>query len=234
MLLNGEIDVVTSARKTRERTENFLFSLPIELNNTVLSVLTENTSIVSGDYSTYDGIMVGVLAGNSQNQYLPDFAEENGFACQTQEYGDTRQMEAALQSGAVDAILTSDLRRTENERCLDTIKVDYFYSITRKDGQELMDEINYALAQMDLFEGDWANTLYNRYYGADVSVASSFTQRELEYIQEVVSGEKWITATAMPDRKPYSYIEDGELKGILPQFFDRSCSGRGGHSQSPV
>ena len=30
MLLNGEIDVAISARKTRERTENFWFSLPIE------------------------------------------------------------------------------------------------------------------------------------------------------------------------------------------------------------
>lgn len=38
MLLNGEIDVATSARKTRERTEGFAFSLPIDLNNTVLTV----------------------------------------------------------------------------------------------------------------------------------------------------------------------------------------------------
>ncbi|MDE7417486.1 MAG: response regulator [Lachnospiraceae bacterium] len=220
MLLNGEIDVATSARKTRERTEVFLFSLPIELNNTVLSVQVQNTSIISGDYSTYDGMTVGLLAGNSQNRFLPDFAEENGFTYQTREYEDSAQLTAALHDGVIDAILTSNLRRAENERLLDTIKVDYFYAITRKDDQALMNEINYAITQMNLYEGDWANVLYNKYYGTDVSIANGFTQRELDYIEAVASGEKQITVTAMPDRKPYSYAEDGELKGIQPQFFD--------------
>ena len=93
MLLDGEIDVATSARKTRERTETFLFSLPIELNNTVLTVQAQNTDIVSGDYSTYDGMTVGLLSGSSQNRTLPIFAEENGFTYQTREYENTRQME---------------------------------------------------------------------------------------------------------------------------------------------
>lgn len=96
---------------------------------------------------------VGLLVGNSQNQFLPDFAEENGFTYQTREYEDTHQMEAALQSGTIDATLTSNLRRAENERLLDTIKVDYFYAITRKDDQDLLDEINYAITQMNLYEG---------------------------------------------------------------------------------
>ncbi|MDE7243486.1 MAG: transporter substrate-binding domain-containing protein, partial [Oscillospiraceae bacterium] len=220
MLLNGEIDVVTSARKTRERTEVFLFSLPIELNNTVLSIQAQNTSIVSGDYSTYNGMTVGLLAGNSQNQFLPDFADENKFTYHTREYEDSAQLAAALQDGSIDAILTSNLRRAENERLLDTIKVDYFYAITRKNDQELMNEINYAITQMNLYEGDWANVLYNKYYGTDVSVTNGFTQRELDYIEAVASGKKQITVTAMPDRNPYSYTEDEELKGILPRFFD--------------
>ncbi|MDE7260690.1 MAG: response regulator, partial [Oscillospiraceae bacterium] len=163
---------------------------------------------------------VGLLAGNSQNRFLPDFAEENGFTYQTLEYENTSQMETALQSGAIDAILTSNLRRAENERLLDTIKVDYFYAITRKDDQALMDEINYAINQMNLYEGDWGNILYNKYYGTGVSAANTFTQRELDYIDAVVSGEKRITVTAIPNRRPYSYAEDGELKGIQPRFFD--------------
>ena len=220
MLLNGEIDVATSARKTQERAEIFAFSLPLGLNNTVLTVQAQNASIVSGDYSTYDGMTVGLLAGNSQNQLLPAFAEENGFTCQTREYGDSAQLAAALQSGDIDAVLASNLRQAENERLLDTIKVDYFYAITRKDDQELMDEINYALTQMNLCEGDWANVLYNKYYGAGLAASTAFTQRELDYIAAVNAGEKKITVTGLPGRKPYSYAENGELKGIQPRFFD--------------
>ncbi len=220
MLKRGEIDLVTSARKTKERAEIFAFSLPIERNSTVLSIQAQNTKIRSGDYSTYNGMTVGLLSGSSQNQSLPNFAEENGFTYQTREYDDPSKLEEDLQNGIIDAILTSNLRRAENEKILDTIEIDYFYAITRKDDQALLDEINYALGQMNINEGDWANVLYYKYYGNSGSSASAFTQRELDYIQAVASGEKHITATSIVDRRPYSYEEDGKLKGILPDFFD--------------
>jgi len=220
MLERGEIDMVTSARKTKERTEIFAFSLPIERNSTILSIQAENTKISSGDYRTYDGMTVGLLSGSSQNESLPGFAEENGFTYKTREYDDPGQLEAALQNGTIDAILTSTLRRAENEKLLDTIEVDYFYAITRKDDQELLDEINYAIRQMNINEGDWANVLHYRYYGNSSISSDAFTQRELDYIQAAAAGEKHIAVMSMPDRKPYSYVEDGRLKGILPEFFD--------------
>ena len=43
MLENGEIDLVTSARRTPEREEKFAFSYPIGRNSTILSVLADNT-----------------------------------------------------------------------------------------------------------------------------------------------------------------------------------------------
>ncbi|MBD5102794.1 MAG: response regulator [Subdoligranulum sp.] len=224
MLLNGEIDVVTSARKTRARTELYGFSDPIERNSTVLSIAEDNTSIIPGEYSTYEGMMVGLLAGSSQNRTLAPFAEEIGFTYETREYEDSAQLEAALQRGEIDAILTSNLRRAEHEKVLDTTHIDYFYAITRKEDQEILDEINYAISQMNLHEGDyWANTLYNKYYGtSEISTGTAgLTQREQDYVDAVLSGEKQLTVTALPDRRPYSYAEDGEMKGILPQYFDR-------------
>ena len=219
MLDSGEIDVVTSARKTPDRVEKYAFSLPIGRNSTVLSIRAGNTSQLTGNFATYDGMTVGVLTGSSQNQSLADFARENGFSYQAKEYTDVGQMTEDLQSGAIDAILSSNLRRPENEKTLDTIETDYFYAIVRKDDSSLLAEINYAIDQMNINEGDWSNALYYEYYGAASSSALSFTERELAYMQDVVSGKKRITVTSMGDRKPYSYVENGELKGILPEYF---------------
>ena len=72
---------------------------------------------------------------------------------------------------------------------------------------------------MDLNEGDWKNVLFYQYYGPVYSSELTFTEREKEYIREIVSGEKKITVTAFGDRTPYSYVENGELKGILPDYF---------------
>ena len=220
MLDNGEIDVVTSARKTPEREAKYAFSLPIGRNSTILSVRANDTRLISGDYATYDGITVGVVPGSSQNQSLAEFAEEKGFSYQTVEYADVDQMAEDLKSGDIDAILSSNLRRTRNEKTLDTIETDFFYAIVRKGDKELLDEINYAINQMNINEGDWTNSLYYEYYGNTEEAAFSFTDRELAYIQDVVSGKKTITVTSMADRKPYSYVEDGELKGILPEYFE--------------
>ncbi|MCM1314491.1 MAG: response regulator [Alistipes senegalensis] len=219
MLENGEIDVVTSVRRNSEREKKFSFSYPIGRNNTVLSVRIDNTQIHSSDYKTYDGMVVGQLAGSSQNQSLVKFAERKGFSYLTKEYNDTDTLTSALQNGEVDAILSSDLRKTENEKTLDIIEEDNFYAIVRKEDTELLNEINYAIEQMDLNEGDWQNVLFYQYYGPVYSSGLTFTEREKEYINKIVSGEKKITVTALGNREPYSYVENGELKGILPDYF---------------
>lgn len=166
MLEAGEIDMVTSARKTPDREERFAFSLPIGRNSTLLSVRADDTSRRTGDYASYNGMVIGLVPGSSQNETLAEFAGENGFTYHAREYEDAAQMARALQSGEIDAILSSNLRKTENERTLDTIETAYFYAIVRKEDKELLEEINYAIDQMNLNEGDWTNILYYKYYGS--------------------------------------------------------------------
>ncbi len=219
MLDNGEIDVVTSARKTPAREEKYAFSLPIGKSDTVLSVRSGNAERKAGDHKTYDGMIVGVLVGRSQEQRLAEFAEEKGFSYKIREFRDAGELASALQDGRIDAILSSGLRKTKNEKVLDTIATDDFYAVVRKEDAALLEEIDYAIEQMDINEGDWSNELFYQFYGPVYPSAFAFTERESAYIQEVVSGKKTITVTALGDRKPYSYVEDGELKGILPDYF---------------
>ncbi len=219
MLENGEIDLVTSARKTPDREAKFAFSYPIGRNSTILSVLADNTKYHSGEYATYDGMRVGLLAGSSQNDKLAEFAKEKQFFYNTKEYEDSQQLAEALKDGSIDAILTSNLRKSENERTLDTLETENFYVIVRKEDKELLREINYAIEQMDINEGDWENSLFFKYYRQVYSSELVFTEREKAYIQDVLAGKKKITVTAIGDRAPYSYVENGELKGIMPDYF---------------
>ncbi|MDE5966149.1 MAG: transporter substrate-binding domain-containing protein [Lachnospiraceae bacterium] len=219
MLENGEIDMVSSARKTPERENQFAFSYPIGRNSTILSVLTDNTKYHSGDYGTYDGMCIGLVAGSSQNDQLAEFAEEKNFSYSTKEYEDSQQLADALKDGSIDAILSSNLRKAENERTLDTLQTENFYVIVRKEDKKLLQEINYAIEQMDINEGDWSNALFFKYYGQVYSSELVFTEREKAYMQDVLAGNKKITVTAIGDRAPYSYVEDGELKGIMPDYF---------------
>ena len=70
MLKNGEIDIVSSARRTPAREEIFAFSLPVGRNHTTLFKQLHNTKIKAGEYSTYNGIKIGAIKNSSQNQYI--------------------------------------------------------------------------------------------------------------------------------------------------------------------
>ncbi|MDE7394559.1 MAG: response regulator, partial [Clostridiales bacterium] len=213
-----KIDVVTSASWTQEREDKYAFSQPIGRRKTILSVRVDDMRYSRGKYEDYDGMRVGLVTDSSQNDAFFAFADEMGFDY-TPVFDTADKLAIALQKKEIDAILSSNLRKAENEKTLDVIDEDDFYAIVREEDEWLLDEINYAIEQMDINEGDWQNELFYRYYGPVYSSALSFTEREKDYIRRVVSQGEPITATALGDRTPYSYTEDGELKGILPDYF---------------
>ena len=219
MLRDGQIDMVTSARKTSQREKEFAFSSPIGTSYAELCVCSGDSRFQLNDYDSFDGMTIGVLKANSRNDDLAALAQEKGFAYQTVEYDEEAELTAALRNGEVDGIVASSLRKHTDEKIVARFALEEFYVIVRKEDTDLLDEINRGIGQMDQNEGDWRNKLYYKYTTDNSDSVLSFTQEEQDYIRAVQSGEKVITACAQPDRDPYSYVEDGELVGIIPEYF---------------
>ena len=218
MLIDGEIDMVTSARKTPDREELFDFSRPIGTNNGILTVRSDNHAIVEGKYSTYDGMRVALLRGNSRNDEFAEYARTKDFTYRSIYFDSTEEMAAALQNGTVDAIVTSSLRKTNNERIVEKFGSSDFYVIVKKGNTELLNKINYAIDQMNAAEGDWKTTLYNKNYESSDTKNLEYTEEEKRIIAQY-SKENPLHILCDPTRYPYSYTEDGEVKGILPDYF---------------
>ena len=219
MLRTGEIDMVTSARKTSQREKEFAFSSPIGTSNAELCVRSDDDRFGLNDYGSFDGMTIGVLKGNSRNGDLAILSQEKGFTYQTVEYEEEMELTAALRNGEVDGIVASSLRKHTGEKIVARFALEEFYVIVRKEDTDLLDEINRGIEQMDQNEGDWRNKLFYKYTTNNLESILFFTPEEQEYIRAVQSGEKVITATAQPDRDPYSYVENGELVGIIPDYF---------------
>ena len=218
MLEDGEIDMVTSARKTPDREEKFDFSRPIGTNYGMLTVRSDNSTIVDGNYSTYNGMRVALLNGNTRNEEFADFADNKGFTYVPSYFDTTAEMEEALQSEKVDAIVTSSLRKTNNERIVDKFGSSDFYVIVKKGNTELLNEINYAIDQMNAVEGDWKTTLYNKNYESIETKNLEYTEQEKSIIAQYSKGNP-LHVLCDPTRYPYSYNENGEMKGIIPDYF---------------
>ena len=218
MLIDGEIDMVTSARRTPEREELFDFSRPIGTNNGILTVRSDNSTIVEGKYSTYDGMRVALLRGNSRNDEFAEYARTKGFTYKSVYFDSAEEIAEALQNGTVDAIVTSSLRKMNNERILEKFGSSDFYVIVKKGNTELLNKINYAIDQMNAAEGSWKTTLYNKNYETPDTKNLEYTEEEKRIIAQY-SKENPLHVLCDPTRYPYSYTENGEVKGILPDYF---------------
>ena len=218
MLIDGEIDMVTSARRTPEREELFDFSRPIGTNTGILTVRSDNSTIVEGKYSTYDGMRVALLRGNSRNDEFASYAQTKGFTYKSVYFDSAEEMAEALQNGTVDAIVTSSLRKTNNERILEKFGSSDFYVIVKKGNTELLNQINYAIDQVNAAEGDWKTTLYNKNYENADTKNLEYTEEEKRIVAQY-SKDNPLHILCDPTRYPYSYTENGEVKGILPDYF---------------
>ena len=218
MLIDGEIDMVTSARRTPEREGLFDFSRPIGTNNGILTVRSDNSTIVEGKYSTYDGMRVALLRGNSRNDEFAEYARTKGFTYKSVYFDSAEEIAEALQNGTVDAIVTSFLRKMNNERILEKFGSSDFYVIVKKGNTELLNKINYAIDQMNAAEGSWKTTLYNKNYETTDTKNLEYTEEEKRIIAQY-SKENPLHVLCDPTRYPYSYTENGEVKGILPDYF---------------
>ena len=219
MLENGEIDILTSAQKTPEREEKFDFSKPIGTSAVILTVKAGNEKIISGEYSTYNGMKVGVIEGNSRNDRFVEYAASKGFTYELVYYNDMDSLTNDLQNtDKIDAIVTSNLRSINNEWIIDKFNASPFYAMVKKGNMELLNAINFSIDQMDANSIGWKDELFDKYYSGNNTNSIAFTSSERDFLSELRKGEP-INILVNPDRAPYSYIEDGEVKGIIPDIF---------------
>ena len=219
MIEDGEIDMGTSARKTPEREKRFDYSRPIGNNECMMTVRGDNDTVVVQNYSTYNGLRVAMLSGNTRNADFEQFAQEKNFSYVPVYFRLVSEMEEALQAGQVDAIVSSSMRATSNERIIERFNSEDIYIIVKKGNQQLLDKINYAIDQLNAAEGDWKSELFDRYYTSLGERNLEFTDEEKEIIRSYSAAGTPLRILCDPTRKPYSYLENGEMKGILPDYF---------------
>jgi signal transduction histidine kinase/ABC-type amino acid transport substrate-binding protein/ActR/RegA family two-component response regulator len=220
MLNDGEIDIVTSAYKTEERMEQFDFSMPIGTSAIDINTRYSETRFVPGDYSTYDGMTLGLIAASSENDMVEEFAAEKGFSYIPKYYNNADELKKALENGEVDAVATTSLRKIENERILSEFDMQEFYCIVKRGNTELLDKINYAITQLNRNEGDWKNSFYYDNYKAGNYAALSFTEEEQSFIERYSTGGEQLVIALDNDWEPFSWKEGDEYVGILPEYID--------------
>lgn len=211
MLKNGQIDLLTSAQHNEARDKVFDFSAtPMGISYAQLTVSAKNTSYGRNDFAQFNGIHIGLLKGNSRNARLAEFAAEKNFTYRTTQYETPQELNAALQTGAVDAVLTSSLRKLKNESIIAQFAPSPFYAIVKKGNTALLKEVNLALDAIQMNSPAFRYSLYQEFYRTNASNTFVLSRDEKEYLKT----KPVIRAVIRPDVAPISYWKDGKFQGI--------------------
>ena len=223
MLRNGDIDIYTAARLTPERQKEFAFSThPAITSTTCMNVKVGNTKVVAGDYSTYNGLKVGLLQRHTYNNSFIEFTKEKGFSCEIVYYETPTELTNALINDEVDALVNSYIRTPEDEQTIENFGQTPYYIMARKEDQNLIDEIDYAIDCMNVETPNWRTDLYNKYYGSQ-ELNTEFTDAEEKLLEELQRNGAVIKGIMNPEANPYSWYEDGEAKGIIADIFKKTA-----------
>ena len=220
MLQDGEVDILINAQKSPEREALFAFSQPTGVTSGLLNVRADNSKFIAGNYSTYNGMHIGAFRDDQTFKLFEKWAQSKVFTYKVTFYDSSDHLYDAFHKGEVEAIIANAFRKPQGERTLDMFFVNNIYAIVRKDDTKLLADFNYALEQMNANDGDWVHKLLYRYASENNVPRLSFSDRERELIRQYQSGEKQLVVTCWTDRAPISYVEDGKLKGILPDIFE--------------
>ncbi len=219
MLRDGSIDLYTAAKKTPEREAEFIFSShPSITATTCMTVKVDNTSVVAGDYSTYQGLRIGLLKRHTYNDRFEDFARQKGFTCEITYYETPAELTQALIDGEVDALVNSYIATPDDERVVEQLEQTPYYLMARKEDQAFMDAIDKAVDAMNVEAPNWRTDLYNKYYGSPEK-NDEYTPEETALLEKLQADNTVIRAVVNPDQKPYSWFEDGEATGIVVDLF---------------
>ena len=224
MLRNGEVDLYTAAKITPEREKEFVFSThPAITSTTCMNVKRGNTSVVAGDYSTYNGLRVGLLKRHTYNDKFIEFTKEKGFECTIVYYTTPTDLSNALINGEVDALVNSYIRTPEDEMTIENFGETPYYFMARKEDQALIDQLDDAIDELNIESPNWRDNLYNKYYGSQ-NANMELTSEERTLLKQMQADGVTIRAVMNPNNNPYSWYEkDGRGYGIAADLFEETA-----------
>ena len=217
-LNDRNIDLVCGVDYSSFRTSTLDFSAqPAVTTHYELYALKDNDTYYYNDYVDFDGMSIGVLASCNHLDALDDYAAAHHFSFEKQYFGNTAQLEKALEDNTVDAIYATNVSHPSEKKILASLPSFPLYFVTFK-GNPIMEYLNYAQTVILNVNPNFEHDLYNTYQRDIRNYRCEFTRDELDYLATAPE----ITVTCDPSNAPIEgYNENTQTaSGIAADVLD--------------
>lgn len=212
-LEDGEIDLMPNISYTAERAEKLLYSSnPQGVEHYYIFAKPTNDALGTGDPAALNGMTVGVNPDVMQTEVGKQWIENQGISCDYRYYSSGNALFDALSSGEVDAIIMNDTISSADAMPVFSLgESNYFFAVP-KSRQDLMDDINTAMAMLRSTNPRYNDEVKTR-YSARNSGSSALNGPESAWLAD---HGNTITFGYLDNLLPFSNQgEDGQIEGSL-------------------
>lgn len=218
-LEQGAIDIVVGVQKAPGREDLYDFSEEsMGENGALLCVKTDNIRYAYEDYSNFNGLRIGGIAGSAYRSLCQETMAEKGVSVIMSEYATDQEARTALDSGQVDALMMGTIRYTNDYKVIARMTpVDMYFACNAND-PSIKTGVDAAQAHIHTNNRYYEMSLDKEYFD-DVQNSQAFSKAEQEYIVKLGS----INLGYVSNQDPVSYEDTntGEFAGMTRDIVDK-------------
>lgn len=224
-LRDGEIDLMGMINKTPERESLFDFSrVNVGIEQCCIYTNNDNSRFEYEDFYHFDDMVIGIEDGTVQGEMLRLYAEANHFNYTTKVYPNLDDARVALLDRKIDALLASNTDVIRGFKTIARFNPIPFYFATTKGNHEVLAGVNSAMDKIMIYNPNFNNFLYSKYFDQSSSEKIVFSSKELEYIKKnpkilVLIDPIWYP---LESYSGVSHKFDGIIPNILDEISKRS------------
>lgn len=217
MLSAHEVDLVGSAQYSVGRASVYQYANLSSGYTFGVIVTNSDSSLAYEDFEAMKDITFGIVKTYVRRAEFIQYLRDNGVSNpKLKEYDSTAELKEAMEQGEVDAIVHSFTETSEGHRLIGRFAPMPFYYITYKGNDDVMRELNQAIADLKINQPQLETDLMNKYYESRLDKTVVFTTEEKAYLAE----DHTVVVGYLDGYYPFSYEENGEYRGLTRKLLE--------------
>ena len=212
-LLEGHIDMLPAVFRTEEREKEVLFSnLPMGTLYVTLNVRVDDKRYGYEDFSSFQGMRVGIIRGSSDGERFLRYCEKFGVKPIIVPYAETQALLSALEDGTLDGVAITHLGRSSTFRSVAQFSPEPVYIAVAKNRPDLLARLDAAMNAIVLRDPNYMMRLYDKYFAVSMAQQPVFTKEEEAFLKQA----DVVVAAYDPSWAPLEYTdtETGMFSGV--------------------
>ena len=224
LLSEKKVDLVGSAQFSEERSKVYQYaSLPSGYTFGVIAAKGDSR-LAYEDFEAMKQITFGMVKTYvRKEEFLPYLKDHGVNSPKLTTYNTTAELQEALEKGEIDAYIHTFTEIREGQRLIGRFAPMPFYYITYPGNDDVMRELNQAIADLKISHPELETELMNKFYQSRLDKTVVFTTEEKEYIKDTGA----VKVGYLDGYYPFSYEEDGDCRGLTRDLLDKGLESTG-------